>query len=453
MVLNKFFIHILIRVTFIVLSAVLLGILVPHLVRGYYYTLGGIIILILVQTWFLVNHVNKINTDLDKFLSSVQDNDSSVLFSEEAMNSSFSKLNDKMNQLIKSIQNAKVENERTSQFMQCLVDHVEIGLLSFDDEGKIEIYNRSARRYLSIQHNRQLSSIENKDDELFKIMNTIKPGQEILHKTIIENLLRNILIKATWFRFDNREIRLISFQDITNELEKKELDSWQKLIRILTHEIMNSISPITSLTGVISGYFKGKEDESPIDPGKIDEQIIARTLLGLNTIEETGKGLLDFVEKYRSLTSLPKPVFCKFTVYDLFRKCKLLMESDISNNIEITTNVYPEYLALIADYSQVEQVLINLIKNAFEAVSINKNGIIQLIAFQKEAEIIIQVEDNGIGISSDIIEDIFVPFYTTKENGSGIGLSLARQIMQNHNGTISVISALNKGTTFTLKFQ
>jgi two-component system, NtrC family, nitrogen regulation sensor histidine kinase NtrY len=453
MALNKFFINVFIRVTFIVLSCVVLGIILQHLDRGYYYTLAGIIFLIVLQAWFLVNEVNKTNADLEKFFSSVQDHDSSVRFQGETENSSFRKLHDSMNHLNTIIQNVKIEKERTSQFVQSLVDHVDIGLLSFDNDGKIEIYNRAAKRYLNVQQPRQLSSIKTQNDELFKIINTIRPGHDILHKTLIDNFLQSILIKATEFRFDNKVIKLVSFQDITNELEKKELDSWQKLIRVLTHEIMNSISPITSLTSVISGYFKKKDDGNPVSPEKINHQVISKTLSGLNTIEETGNGLLDFVDKYRSLTSLPKPNFCIFTIESLFLKCKMLMESNISDNIKITASVYPEDITLSADYAQVEQVLINLIKNAGEALSNKKSGTIHLKAFKADDGTIIQVEDNGIGISDDIMEDIFVPFYTTKENGSGIGLSLSRQIMQNHKGTISVNSSPNRGAIFTLKFH
>jgi len=216
---------------------------------------------------------------------------------------------------------------------------------------------------------------------------------------------------------------------------------------------MNSISPIISLTSVISGYFKNKDDESPVLPEKINHQIISKTLSGLDTIEETGKGLLDFVDKYRSLTSLPKPDLSKFTIDSLLRKCTLLMESNIPDNIKIIVSVFPEDISLVADYNQVEQVLINLIKNAREALSGKKSGRIHLKAFYANACILIQVEDNGVGISADIIEDIFVPFYTTKKNGSGIGLSLAKQIMQNHGGTISVYSVSDKVSRFTLKFQ
>src|SRR5450759_2143209 len=452
MLLNKFFINVFVRVTFIVFTSVVLGIALQHLDRGYYYTLTGIIFLIVLQTYLLVNQVNKTNSDLEKFFSSVQDHDSSIRFPEKAKNNSFEKLHDRMNQLNTIIQNVKIENERTSQFLQSVVAHVDIGLLSFDMNGRIEIYNRAAKRYLIVQQPRQLSSLKTMNDELFKVINNIKPGQEILHKMKIDNLLQSILVKATELRFESNVIKLVSFQDITNELDKKELDSWQRLIRVLTHEIMNSISPITSLTSVISGYFKKKDEDNPIPLELIDHQIVSKTLSGLNTIEETGKGLLDFVDKYRSLTSLPEPDFSKFNVDSLLRKCKLLMESNISDNIKIIASVYPEDIAMTADYAQIEQILINLIKNAAEALSGKQDGTIHLKAFYADDAALIQVEDNGIGISGDIIEDIFVPFYTTKENGSGIGLSLSKQIMQNHDGTISVNSALEKGSVFTLKF-
>jgi len=452
MLLNKFFINVSIRVTFIALSCVILGIVLQHLDRGYYYTLAGIVFLIVMQTLLLVNQVNKTNNDLEKFFSLVQDHDSSVRFSKETNNSSFDKLHNKMNSVNTIIQNARIETERTSRFLQSVVDHVDAGLLSFDMNGRVKIYNRAARRYLNVQQTGQFSSLQTKNDELFRIISTIKPGQDILHKMKIDNTLQSVLIKAAELTFEDNDIKLITFQDITSELEKKELDSWQKIIRVLTHEIMNSISPITSLTSVISGYFKNKDNEDPVLPVEINQQIISKTLSGLDTIEETGKGLLDFVDKYRSLTFLPKPDSGRFTIDSLFRRCILLMESNIPDSIKIFSSVYPEDISLEADYSQIEQVLINLIKNAVEALSGKKDGIINLKAFFADDCTLIQIEDNGIGIPGDIIEDIFVPFYTTKTHGSGIGLSLSKQIMQNHNGTISVNSAPNKGSRFTLKF-
>jgi len=227
MLLKSFFINVLIRVILIVLSSVALGILIQHLDRGYYFTLTGMIFLIVLQAYMLVNKVNKTNYDLEKFFSSVQDHDSSVRFSENSKNDSFRKLHDRMNNVNTLIQNVKIENERTSHFLQSVVDHVDTGLLSFDMNGTTGIYNRAAKRYLNVQQPWELSSLKTKDDELFKTIYAIKPGQEILHKMKIDNLLQSILVKATELRFESNVMKLVSFQDITNELDKKELDSWK----------------------------------------------------------------------------------------------------------------------------------------------------------------------------------------------------------------------------------
>ncbi len=452
MVLNKFFIVVLIRVIFLVLSCIALGIALQYIDTGYYYTLTGIIFLIILQTGLLIHQVNKTNEDLVKFFSSVQDHDSSVRFQKYTGDHPFRKLHDSMNHLNTIIQQIKIEQERTAHFLQNIVDHVDIGLMSFDDAGKIEIYNRTAKKYFSLQHPWQISTLKIRNKELFDIISSIKPGQEILHKTTIDNLLQSILIKAVEFKFDDHVVKLVSFQNITNELDKKELDSWQKIIRVLTHEIMNSISPITSLTSVISGYFRNS-DNKPLDLSvKINEQIISKTLYGLNTIEETGKGLLDFVDKYRSLTLLPQPDLSRISMNSLFNRCKVLMESNLPEHIKITSTVSPDDITIIADLAQIEQVLINLVKNAVEAIADQENGLIQMKAFCGDDYVIIQVEDNGTGISADIVDDIFVPFYTTKVKGSGIGLSLSKQIMQNHHGTISVNSTIGYGAIFTLKF-
>jgi two-component system, NtrC family, nitrogen regulation sensor histidine kinase NtrY len=452
MLLKNFFVNVLIRVALIVVTSIVLGIVLQHLDQGFYYCLAGLIFLILLQTWMMVSHVNKTNRDLSKFFSMVQDHDSSLRFYENAKNKSFSVLHNKMNNLTTTIQQSRIENERTNQFLQNVVDHVEIGLIAFDKDGNMNIYNSAAKKYLEIQQPVQLSSLKRLNNEMYNLINSIQPGQEVLQKLKRDNLLQNILVKATEMKFENNSIKLVSFQDITNELDKKELDSWQRLIRVLTHEIMNSISPITSLTSVISGYFINKEDARPVKPEDISYQTINKTLAGLETIEETGKSLLDFVDKYRSLTSLPGPEISKFTIDSLFLRCRLLMESTVQGKIKIRTSIYPEDLTLSADFNQVEQILINLIKNGIEALSCGENGTIILKAFYDNESTVIIVEDNGKGISQEIIDDIFVPFYTTKENGSGIGLSLSKQIMQNHNGTISVNSIPDEGSAFTLKF-
>ncbi len=452
MVLKNFFISVMIRVILILATSLAVGIILPHTGQGYYYTLSGAIFLVILQSWLLVNFVNRTNNDLERFFSSVHDHDSSIRFSSGGNGRSFERLYGRMNHVNKVIRDARIENERSGRFLQCLVDQVDVGLLSFDSSGKIEIYNRAARRYLPVIKPANIADLRLKDEVLYRAVSSVEPGSEILHKAVVDNLIKSVLIRAAEFRMDDRMIKLVSFQDITGELDRKELDSWQKLIRVLTHEIMNSISPVTSLTRVISGYFKSKDDAGTLAPEKLDPKVIDKTLLGLNTIEETGKGLLDFVDKYRSLASLPEPEVSTFRISGLFSRTVLLMQSSLAGSKSIDASVHPNDLTLTADYSQVEQVLINLIKNSLDSLSGMKNGIIRLKAFHGNGYTIIQVGDNGPGIPADIIEDIFIPFYTTKENGSGIGLSLSRQIMQNHRGSISAESIPGRGARFTLKF-
>ena len=452
MLLDRFFYNVFIRVILIVLTGIALGLVLQHLDKGYYFTLAGIVSLIILQFIMLVNQVNRTNSDLEKFFSSVQDHNTSFRFTEDAGSNSFRKLYVRMNRVNSIIQDARIESERAGHFLQSVIDHIDTGLLSVDETGRTGICNRAARKYVNIQKSSLVSSPVNDNDEISGILGAIRPGQEILYRKLTDDLRQSILVKASGLKYETNDIMLVSFQDITNELNKKELDSWQKLVRVLTHEIMNSISPITSLASVISGYYRSRDGGKVISPEAVDHQIISRTLSGLDTIEETGKGLLDFVDKFRSLTSLPLPRLATFSIYSLFSKCKLLLESNIPRDIKIHSSVMPEDLSVTADFAQTELVLINLVKNAVEALSGREHGSIQLRAFREANAVLIRVEDNGSGIPDDMLEDIFVPFYTTKANGTGIGLSLSKQIMQNHGGSISVGSVPGKGSKFTLKF-
>lgn len=450
MLLKNFYLQIITRVALIVVSCIVFGIVLEHVASGYYYTMSGIILLIVLQTAILVRYVNKTNTDLEKFLTAMKDHDSSVRFQDNG-NRSFERLHDRMNAVIGALQSAKIESETTRYMLGEVVGHVSTGLLSFDAQGKVGFQNNAAKRFINVGNDCQLSFIKRDDEELFRILDNIRAGQELLYKQKKDNVVKSVLIKATALNTKSNAMTLVSFEDITGELDRKELDSWQRLIRVLTHEIMNSVSPITSLTSVIAGYFRRKGEE-PVTPDTIDQRVIDKTLSGLTTIEETGKGLLEFVDKYRSLALLPQPKTSDFPVSALFGKCKELMESAISENIKITAKVNPAELSLTADQSQVEQVLINLIKNSVEAIDKKMGGTIELVASTINNAVQIEVSDNGQGIPDEIKEDIFVPFYTTKENGSGIGLSLSRQIMQNHNGSISVNPDAEVGATFVLRF-
>jgi signal transduction histidine kinase len=264
-------------------------------------------------------------------------------------------------------------------------------------------------------------------------------------------------VHAQTIIIQNRKIKIVTIQDIKSELDMHEMDSWQKLIRILNHEIMNSVAPITSLSSTLSGYYKTGEDE--LEPEFITSRIISDTIRGLNIIEDHGKGLINFVESYRSLTQLPKPEFKNVNIEEFFERITILVNSYLDsigeyNEIRplIKTNVKPAGLTLIADDKLLAQVFVNVLKNSIEAFDRKRNDNEIAINASKnyDGRIVITISDNGPGMDSDTAEKIFIPFFTTKESGTGIGLSLSRQIMRIHNGNITCDSIPGKGTTITL---
>jgi signal transduction histidine kinase len=282
----------------------------------------------------------------------------------------------------------------------------------------------------------------------------LQPDNHQVIKVVTQESVLFLSLKISIFKSEKETLNLLSIQNIRIELEQNELDSWQKLIRVLTHEISNSVSPITSLANTTKKYFVSKDTGSVIKIDELDDALLHKAVDSMDTIETTGRGLIDFVGKYKSLTALPQPEFEKFQIHDLFDKLQtLLLDEAGSNNIDLSFKSSPNTLELTADCSLVEKVLINLIKNAYQALGKSKDGLVQVSAFKSiENRVIITVKDNGGGIPANIIDDIFIPFYTTKNSGSGIGLSLSLQIMRLHSGTIAVSSIPNRETVFSLVF-
>jgi signal transduction histidine kinase len=259
-------------------------------------------------------------------------------------------------------------------------------------------------------------------------------------------------LKSTSFKAKDNELILLSIQDIRNELDEKELDSWMKLIRVLMHEIMNSIAPITSLSESLCQFYTIGGRQAL--PEEITEATIQSTLRGLSVIKEQGNGLMLFVESYRKLTRLPKPDRKIFKVEELVTRIQVLYTSlENSDRVKLTISITPRNMELYADENLISQVLINLTKNALQANEANPDGKIQIVAgFNADERPQIRVVDNGPGIPDEILEQVFVPFFTTRENGSGIGLSLSRQIMRLHGGSLQVRSIPEKETVFSMIF-
>jgi len=446
---NLYF-NIILRVSFIVVLSVLLGyfIVIDQSLRF------SIIcfLLIFFLTINLVSYLNTTNKKIRFFFDSVRNDDSNLSFPVGTRNAGLSELYQSMNTVNQQIQQLKIENRQQEQYFGILLEHLATGIITYDNQGFILHANSSAKKLLSIDVLTHLKQIERKDQKLYQTINSIKPNERRLIAITTEQGEIQLSLKATSFRTNDKELVILSIQDIKNELDEKEIESWMKLIRVLMHEIMNSITPITSLSESLSNIYStgGK----PVLPDKVNSKTIATTLLGLNVIKEQGKGLMSFVESYRKLTRVPEPEKKLFKVADLMSRVQILYNSlEKSDRIDLSVSLKNPDLEIFADQNLISQVLINLLKNALEANENNRNGKIRIAAsvdINNHPEIC--VIDNGPGISEENLDEIFVPFFTTRQNGSGIGLSISKQIMKAHDGNLKVRSVPGKETLFCLTF-
>jgi nitrogen fixation/metabolism regulation signal transduction histidine kinase len=350
-----------------------------------------------------------------------------------------------VNDLIKNI---KFELEEQEQYYKTILEHISIGILTFNEKGLIFLSNTAAKNILKHEHLTHINQINKIDKKLFSALKELQPGDNRLVSFNGKDGLVQLSLKSTMFKTANKNLQLVTIQDIKNEMDTKELESWVKLIRVLTHEIMNTVAPITSLSQTILGYFKNLDGNLPSD------KIIANTVKGLEVINERGTGLIGFVETYRKLTRIPPPEKKTIALKQLIDNTITLIGIDlVHENIKIDSVVTPVDLEVSADKKQISQVLINLVKNSIEALKKSKDGKIRLAGEVNENNRVqISVSDNGPGIPEEVMDKIFIPFFTTKESGSGIGLSLSRQIMFLHGGNLKVVSEPGKLTTFTLEF-
>jgi nitrogen fixation/metabolism regulation signal transduction histidine kinase len=419
------------------------------------YTLTSVFLLLLVflQACLLVRYLNKTNRKLSQFLESIHYSDFSSSFTGDGLGREDKELNSAFNRVIGEFKKNRAEKEEQYNYLQTVVGHIRIGLLSFNREGRIDLYNNAIKKMFRIINLHDIRELDRIKPGFSELLMNIKPGDRTLLKIIVEDELKQLLMYATEFKMRGEELTLVSIQDIHSELEVKELESWQNLIRVLTHEIMNSITPISSLASTVKEMAL-EEAGDEIRIKDIDKEDAANIGNALTTIQKRSQGLLNFVDIYRNLTRIPKPNFRYFLVTELFERSKNLLMAELdSRNINCHCKVFPEELMLTADPDLIEQVIINLVLNSIDAVKGRESPEISLVAYSNEHNrVMIDVVDNGCGIKPDLLDKIFMPFFTSKDTGSGIGLSLSRQIMHLHNGMISVKSKPEEGSVFTLSF-
>jgi len=410
----------------------------------------GVLILIpiFISVWNLIYFMNSINRKVAFFFDAVSNDDTTLHFPEKLRSKSLSTLHKSINQLNNHISNIKIKNEYNERFFREIMKYSATGLMAIDDKGYIELINNSALHLIGMPYISHIHLLKQKNKELFDQLTQLQPGQNNTIKLLHGTDLRLILLKVAHLSFGEQKYRLYSLNDIKAELEENELDSWQKLIRVMTHEIMNSIAPITSLSNTLTRIFLKNGEPLPVE--EVTQKHISNTIHGLDVIENTGKGLMHFVEDYRRLTKIPKPLFKPIHINNWIQSIELLMKSKMEEeNIEFKITGKEFHKELIGDEKLLNQVIFNILNNAMDALKgIKKKNITLNILEGQLGKLKISIADNGAGIAPEEMEKIFIPFYTTKENGSGIGLSLCRQIMRLHKGSISAISIPGEQNTY-----
>ena len=410
-----------------------------------YATLVVVFVFAVFIFYSLIHYVSSTNRQLSRFLLSVRHSDFSQTFVNTTVGSSFEDLNKSFNEVIQKFLSTRSEKEENYRFLQTVMQHVGVGLISFNVQGKIEFVNNAAKKLFNITHLTNISTLNNINDGLAEKFLNLGSGEKATIKIVTENDITQLIVYATEFKQRDQKYTLVSLQNIETELEEKEMEAWQRLIRVLTHEIMNSITPISSLAGTVTTILSNNN--------KFDEEVVEDIKEAISTIKKRSEGLIHFVDNYRTLTKVPKPDFKIFQIKELFRNIEKLMRQQMKEKgIKFSLRVDPETLELTADSEQIEQVIINLMVNSTFALDGKENPAISLTAnLDEKGNILIKVIDNGPGIPEEAVDKIFIPFFSTKKNGSGVGLSLSRQIMRSHGGNIRVNSKPGE-TTFTLKF-
>ncbi len=409
------------------------------------------VILVMAQIIFLVSYAESSFKKVRQFLDNIKRDEYTNVYPVKFDGTETDDLHIEFNAILAKLQEDQAEKEANYQYFRSVFQHLSIGLITFDDTGKVQIVNTAAKRMLSIQQLGTISEVEKINKELHNAINTLRTGGSELIKIAHPDGIMQLSVYVIELVLRDTKFKLVSLQNIQSELEEKEMEAWQNLIKVLTHEIMNSIAPISSLAATVKDDIESKiEQNTPVPVQELEDYLLA-----IGTIEKRSEGLINFVSDFRSLAHIPTPKFQAIRIKILFEQLETLLQHQFeTNQIQFRKHSEPEDLILFGDQNLIEQVLINLIQNAIHAVEDAITRVISLEAFIDESgKIILEVSDSGKGIEEDALSKIFIPFFTTKKKGSGIGLSLSKQIMRRHKGNIQVRSNLGSGTVFKLIFN
>lgn len=450
MAFDRFHLRVLLRVGLLLANAFLLAYVLLEL--RLWFTSASLLFLALLQGMELGRYVTRTNRELTKFIQAIQYADYSVRFPTGNAGNSFSELYTTFNEVLDLFKKVRVEKEAQYQLFKHLLEQIPIGLITVKDDGEITLMNQAAMDLLGTPNPKTFDRLRKRVPDMLLRVDDLRQGGRRLVEVEVNGSPREFSIDVTPLQLLGKSYTTIAFQDIRDEIEQKEVDAWHKLIRILAHEIMNSITPVTSLTGTMKSLLTNEEGK-PRKHGELDDEVIEDVIMALNTIHRRSLGMLEFVEDYRKLTKLPAPDLATIRAVELFDHVLGLWKAALAERgIVPRVHVSNKKLLVRCDAKLIEQVLINLITNAIYALRDTENPVLRFSADQEQGKVVIRVSDNGMGIDKDKMDNIFIPFYTTKNEGTGIGLSLSKNIMRLHNGSIHVRSSPGTETVFELRF-
>lgn len=440
----------------IILRIVLLILTILAMTYAFYRTendTNAIMLLILaaIEVYFLLRVLDKTNREISTFLSSIRYDDFTTTYPTKGRGKSMNELYNEFNNVIRKFREIRAEKEANYHYFRTIVQHVGIGLITFNKLGEVQIINSAAKNLIGVESINSIFELSKVSPKLVESLVKLKTGGSDLIDISVEGSRIQLSVYVIELVLRGEEFKLVSIQNIQSELEEKEMDAWQKLIRILTHEIMNSVTPLSSLAATVEeNLIDNVEDDVPIEKEELEDIYLA-----VKTIKKRSEGLIHFVSDFRNLTRLPEPKVQEEDMQDVIQHILLLLSKEIEeNHIDISLNIKPQGLKFNVDKEQIDQVLINILQNAIHAMNENSGERFLLIncfinAYDRPT---LTIRDNGSGIDEEALSKIFIPFFTTKKQGSGIGLSLSKQIMRKHGGAISVRSVIDEGTEFTLRF-
>lgn len=451
---RRFELNVTLRVALLALSSMLLGImLVETTYRATSFLVG---LAILAQVGGLLRAVTKTNREVARFLGAIAHSDFSQTFRQLDQGSAFDELGASITQVMDKFRASRANSEKQADYLNAMLNQVPVALAAVYEDNRVELLNNFAHRLLGPE---ELSRRTTDGQLIADALRGLAPGTRTLIRVAAGSTggPQQLTVTATRLILGGESRLLLSLQNIAGDLEATEVRAWQDLVRVLTHEMMNSLTPISSLTRTAQGVLADLKEKVAGKPELVDEMQDAE--MAIDTVARRSNSLLRFVERYRQFTSVPKPQLSRIKVKEITERLQRLMTpATQSHGVAMEVLVLPPQLELLADADMVEQVLINLLKNAVEAMrdmgAAREGGHrIRLTAHLDEGgHVVVNVADNGPGIASDVAEKIFIPFYTTKREGSGVGLSLARQVMLAHGGSINLTPDPDGGSVFTLRF-